>query len=68
MICGCIAGAIGGAIGGAFHTVSWSYNMPGIATLPAYFKAGHTTQFIGLLISILVSFVLGAVLTMIVGF
>ena len=50
MICGCIAGAIGGAIGGAFHTVSWSYNMPGIATLPAYFKAGHTTQFIGLLI------------------
>lgn len=48
MICGCIAGAIGGAIGGAFHTVSWSYNMPGIATLPAYFKAGHTTQFIGL--------------------
>ena len=42
--------------------------MPGIATLPAYFKAGHTTQFIGLLISILVSFVLGAVLTMIVGF
>lgn len=68
MICGCIAGAIGGAIGGAFHTVSWSYNMPGIATLPAYFKAGHTTQFIGLLISILVSVVLGAVLTMIVGF
>lgn len=68
MICGCIAGAIGGAIGGAFHAVSWSYNMPGIATLPAYFKAGHTTQFIGLLISILVSFVLGAVLTMIVGF
>lgn len=68
MICGCIAGAIGGAIGGAFHAVSWSYNMPGIATLPAYFKAGHETQFIGLLISILVSFVLGAVLTMIVGF
>lgn len=65
---GPIGNTIGGAIGGAFHTVSWSYNMPGIATLPAYFKAGHTTQFIGLLISILVSFVLGAVLTMIVGF
>lgn len=68
MICGCIAGAVGGAIGGAFNVVSWSYNMPGIATLPAYFKAGHASQFIGLLISIAVSFVLGAVLTYIVGF
>ncbi len=48
MICGCIAGAVGGAIGGAFRAVSWGYNMPGIATLPAYFKAGHMTQFIGL--------------------
>lgn len=38
-----------------------------IATLPAYFKAGHMTQFIGLLISIAVAFVLGTVLTMIVG-
>ena len=64
MICGCIAGAIGGA----FHAVSWSYNMPGIATLPAYFKAGHLTPFIGLVISIVVAFVLGAVLTYIVGF
>ncbi len=68
MICGCIAGAVGGAIGGAFRAVSWGYNMPGIATLPAYFKAGHMTQFIGLLISIAVAFVLGTVLTMIVGF
>ena len=68
MICGCIAGAVGGAIGGAFHAVSWSYNMPGIATLPAYFKVGHLTPFIGLVISIVVAFVLGAVLTSIVGF
>ena len=68
MICGCIAGAVGGAIGGAFHAVSWSYNMPGIATLPAYFKVGHLTSFIGLVISIVVAFVLGAVLTYIVGF
>lgn len=68
MICGCIAGAVGGAIGGAFHAVSWSYNMPGIATLPAYFKAGHLTPFIGLVISIVVAFVLGALLTYIVGF
>lgn len=68
MICGCIAGAVGGAIAGAFNSVSWAYNMPGIATLPAYFRAGHVTQFIGLLISIVVSFVLGAVLTYIVGF
>ena len=68
MICGCVAGAVGGAIGGAFHAVSWSYNMPGIATLPAYFKAGHLTPFIGLVISIVVAFVLGAVLTYIVGF
>lgn len=68
MICGCIAGAVGGGIGGAFQAVSWSYNMPGIATLPAYFKVGHTTQFVGLLISILVSFILGALLTYLVGF
>lgn len=68
MICGCIAGAVGGAVGGAFRAVSWGYNMPGIATLPAYFNAGHATQFIGLLLSILVAFVLGTVLTIIVGF
>lgn len=68
MICGCIAGAIGGAVAGAFNAVSWSYNMPGIATIPAYFKDGHMTQFVGFLISILISFVLGAVLTYIVGF
>lgn len=68
MICGCIAGAAGGAIAGGFNAVSWGYNMPGIATLPAYFKAGHMTQFIGLVISILVSFLLGMILTMIVGF
>ncbi|MFR5601252.1 MAG: beta-glucoside-specific PTS transporter subunit IIABC [Lachnospiraceae bacterium] len=68
MICGCIAGAVGGAVAGGFHAVSWGYNMPGIATLPAYFKAGHMTQFIGLLISVLVSFILGMILTMLVGF
>lgn len=65
---GPIGNTIGGAIGGAFHAVSWSYNMPGIATLPAYFKVGHLTPFIGLVISIVVAFVLGAVLTYIVGF
>ena len=48
MICGCIAGAVGGAVAGAFRAVSWGYNMPGIATLPAYFKAGHMSQFTGL--------------------
>lgn len=68
MICGCVAGAVGGAIAGAANAVSWGYNMPGIATLPAYFKAGHMSQFIGLLISVVVSFVLGAVFTWIVGF
>lgn len=68
MVCGCIAGAIAGAVAGAFQAVSWGYNMPGIATIPAYFKAGHMTQFIGFLISILVAFVLGVVLTYIVGF
>lgn len=68
MVCACVAGAVGGAIAGAFNAVSWAYNMPGIATLPAYYKQGHMTQFIGLLISITVSFVLGAVLTYIVGF
>lgn len=68
MICGCVAGAVGGGIAGAFNAVSWGYNMPGIATLPAYFKAGHMTQFTGLLISIVAAFVLGIVLTYIVGF
>lgn len=68
MICGCVAGAVGGAIAGGFHAVSWGYNMPGIATLPAYFKAGHMSQFIGLLISIAVAFALGLVLTWFVGF
>lgn len=68
MICGCIAGALGGAVAGMFNAVSWGYNMPGIATLPAYFKAGHTTQFLGLLLSIAVAFIAGAVLTYMVGF
>lgn len=68
MICGCIAGAIGGAVGGAFRVVSWGYNMPGIATIPAYFKAGHMSQFIGFIISILVSFVLGVILTCLTKF
>lgn len=68
MVCGCIAGAVGGAIAGGFRAVSWGYNMPGIATLPAYFKAGHMSQFLGFLISIAVSFVLGIVLTYLVGF
>lgn len=68
MICGCIAGAVAGGIAGAFNAVSWSYNMPGIATLPAYFKSGHMSQFIGLLISIIIAVVLGAILTYFVGF
>lgn len=53
---------------GAFRAVSWGYNMPGIATLPAYFKAGHMSQFTGLLLSVLIAFVLGIVLTYIAGF
>ena len=68
MVCGCIAGAVAGGVAGAFQAVSWGYNMPGIATIPAYFKAGYTSQFIGFLISILIAFVLGVVLTYIVGF
>lgn len=68
MVCGCVAGAIGGAIAGLFNAVSWGYNMPGIATLPAYFKGGHMSQFLGLLLSVVVAFVLGAVLTYFVGF
>lgn len=68
LICGCIAGAVGGAIAGGFRALSWGYNIPGIATLPAYFKEGYMTQFLGLLLSIVVAFVLGAILTYIVGF
>ncbi len=68
MICGCIAGAVAGGVAGAFHAVSWGYNMPGIATIPAYFKSGHGSEFIGFLISIVIAFVLGTILTYIVGF
>ncbi|MGN0418409.1 beta-glucoside-specific PTS transporter subunit IIABC [Anaerostipes faecalis] len=68
MICGCIAGAVAGGVAGGFNAVSWGYNMPGIATIPAYFKAGHMGQFLGFLLSIAIAFVLGTVLTWIVGF
>lgn len=68
MICGCIAGAAAGAVAGGFNAVSWGYNMPGIATIPAYFKADHMGQFLGFLLSIVIAFVLGVVLTWIVGF
>ena len=68
MVCGCIAGAVAGGVAGAFHAVSWGYNMPGIATIPAYFKSGYTSQFIGFLLSIAIAFVLGLILTCIVGF
>ena len=50
------------------YVVSQSSEGKDIATIPAFFKAGHMTPFIGFLISIVVSFVLGMVLTMIVGF
>lgn len=68
MICGCIAGAAAGGVAGAFHAVSWGYNMPGIATIPAYFKAGHGSEFVGFLISIVIAFVLGTILTYVIGF
>lgn len=68
MICGCVAGAVGGSIAGAFNAVSWSYCLPGIAVLPVFFKEGHMPQFLGFLLSICVAFMLGAVLTYIVGF
>lgn len=68
MICGCVAGAVAGGVAGAFHAVSWGYNMPGIATIPAYFKSGHSSEFIGFLISIVLAFVLGVILTYLVGF
>lgn len=68
MICGCIAGAIGGGIAGAFNAYSWAYNMPGIATIPAFFKEGYMSNFIGYIISIIVSFVIGVILTVVIGF
>ena len=67
-LCSCVAGGIGGAIAGSFNAVSWSYCLPGIAVLPVFFKEGHMPQFLGFLLSICVAFVLGAVLTYIVGF
>lgn len=68
MIYGCIAGAIGGAIAGAFNAYSWAYNIPGIATIPAFFKEGYMSNFIGYIISILVSFGVAIILTIVFGF
>jgi len=67
-ICSCIAGGIGGAIGGFFNAVSWSYCIPGIAVIPVFFKTGHMPQFLGFVLSIVVAFVLGVLITWLVGF
>jgi len=64
----CIAGGIGGAIGGFFNAVSWSYCIPGIAVIPVFFKTGHMPQFLGFVLSIVVAFVLGVLITWLVGF
>lgn len=68
MICSCLAGAIGGSIAGTFNAVSWSYNLPGIAVLPVFFREGHMPQFLGFLLSISVAFTLGVIFTWLAGF
>lgn len=62
-ICAVIAGGIGGAIIGGFQVRASSFTLPSLLAIPTYVGKG----FVGSLIGIAVSFVLGAVLTYLFG-
>lgn len=62
-ICAVIAGGIGGAIIGGFQVRASSFTLPSLLAIPTYIGKG----FVGSLIGIAVSFVLGAVLTYLFG-
>ncbi|MEH7418059.1 beta-glucoside-specific PTS transporter subunit IIABC [Neobacillus drentensis] len=69
-IMSCIAGGIGGGIIGAFASKLWMFGGMGIFAIPSFIKpgAGLDTAFWGAMIAILVSFVVGFVLTYLFGF
>ncbi|WP_297035969.1 PTS transporter subunit EIIC [uncultured Enorma sp.] len=64
MVCGCIGGAVGGAIAGAFGVQASAFAFPALTTLPVFWNV----SFGAFLVSLAVSFVVGFVLTLVVGF
>ncbi|WP_339277889.1 beta-glucoside-specific PTS transporter subunit IIABC [Paenibacillus sp. FSL W8-0426] len=66
-IAGIIGGAIGGAIIGQAGTQAFASGAPGLLTLPIFYGPGGQ-GFPGLIIGIVVSFIVSAVLTYIMGF
>ncbi|MED4227772.1 beta-glucoside-specific PTS transporter subunit IIABC [Neobacillus cucumis] len=69
-IMSCIAGGIGGGIIGAFGSKLWMFGGMGIFAIPSFIKpgAGLDMAFWGAMIAIVVSFVLGFILTALFGF
>lgn len=66
-IAGVIGGAVGGAIIGQAGTLAFASGAPGLLTLPIFYGPGGQ-GFPGLILGIVVSFVVSAVLTYIIGF
>ncbi|MBT2282755.1 PTS glucose transporter subunit IIA [Paenibacillus polymyxa] len=66
-IAGVIGGAVGGAIIGQSGTLAFASGAPGLLTLPIFYGPGGQ-GFPGLILGIVVSFVVSAVLTYIMGF
>lgn len=64
MVCGCVGGAVGGAIAGAFGVKASAFAFPALTTLPVFWQQ----SFVAFLVSLAVSFVMGFVLTLVVGF
>lgn len=64
MVCACIAGGIGGAIAGWFHCQASAFAFPALTTLPVFWNVA----FIPFLLSLVISFVAGFILTLVVGF
>ena len=63
-IIGCISGGIGGALAGYSGAKASGLSLPGLASLPVFFGEGFDT----FLISILLAFILAALLTYSLGF
>lgn len=64
MVCACVGGAAGGAIAGAFGVQASAFAFPALTTLPVFWSV----SFPAFLISLAVSFIIGFILTLIVGF
>ncbi|ULT58282.1 beta-glucoside-specific PTS transporter subunit IIABC [Neobacillus drentensis] len=69
-IMSCIAGGIGGGLIGAFGSKLWMFGGMGIFAIPSFIKPGTGLDmaFWGAMIAIVVSFLLGFVLTYMFGF